>query len=143
MVETHILTELDIETISTCDIFTGVTKEEIRDLLTGIMVFLLEKGETVHHEEHDGNCIYLIISGKICIYEDLDNQSSIPISLLERNNFFGNLKFIGGKNSKTFARAEEDTKLLKISYSKFMHSKRIPSTIRNKVILNIAENLIQ
>ena len=78
-----------------------------------------KKGELIFTEGDLGNEMFIIQSGKIRIFKNIDGFDQ-TLTLLEKGDFFGEMSILEGMPRSASAEAEEDCELLKINSANFV-----------------------
>lgn len=78
-----------------------------------------KKGEIIFKEGELGNEMYIIQSGKVRIYKDIDGYDQ-TLTSLEKGDFFGEMAILEGLPRTATAEAEEDCVLIKINSANFI-----------------------
>ena len=77
------------------------------------------KGDVIFREGDLGTEMYIIQSGKIRIYKDIDGYDQ-TLTVLEKGDFFGEMAILEGLPRTATAEAEEDTELIRINSANFV-----------------------
>lgn len=80
----------------------------LQDLAGKLSMARFGRGENIFNKGEDGNCLYLIISGRVLIYMSATGQE-VVIQTLEKSDFFGEMLLLDGGKRFASARAVEET----------------------------------
>jgi CRP-like cAMP-binding protein len=115
-------TSPDIDFLTTIDIFSDLTAEQLALFGPAIETQIFAGGDTLFNENDMGDCLYIIKEGKVSMRFSLKvNTGTIrPIVLTaEKNDFFGEFAFIDSSPRTATAIAEKDTVLIKMDRDSF------------------------
>ncbi len=88
--------------------FKGVNYP-LQDLAGKISMARFDKDENIFNMGEDGNCLYLIVSGRVLIYSKSDTGQEVVIQTLKKSDFFGEMPLLDGGKRFASARAVEET----------------------------------
>ncbi len=88
--------------------FKGVNYP-LQDLAGKMSMARFDRGENIFNKGEDGNCLYLIISGRVLIYSMSTTGQEVVIQTLEKSDFFGEMPLLDGGKRFASARAVEET----------------------------------
>jgi CRP-like cAMP-binding protein len=104
------------------------------------------KGELIFSEGELGNEMFIIQSGKVRIFKNIDGFDQ-TLTVLEKGDFFGEMSILEGMPRSASAEAEEDCDLIKINSANFvaMIKSNIEIAIRimRKLSLRLREANVQ
>ena len=81
----------------------------LQDLAGKMSMARFDRGENIFNKGEDGNCLYLIISGRVLIYSMSATGQEVVIQTLEKSDFFGEMPLLDGGKRFASARAVEET----------------------------------
>ena len=102
-------------------LFQTVSEKEFSNLSTWAKIEKYKSGKFVFREEDEGDSIFIVLEGMIEIFI-LDNNGKIIIfSRLNRGRYFGEQALLpnGSKSRNSYARADIDSRLIRIDRSFF------------------------
>lgn len=104
------------------------------------------KGQIVFQEGDLGNEMYIIQSGKVRIFKNIDGFDQ-TLTVLEKGDFFGEMSVLEGLPRSAAAEAEEDCELIKINSANFVamikSNVEIAIRIMRKLSLRLREANVQ
>lgn len=104
------------------ELFRDFPPEEFEKFSGIIREVRLKKGEILFEENDPGDALYLIQGGAIRIFRRLDMETGgeKSLALLETGTFVGEMSLLDGTPRSASARAEMETKVLKITREDFL-----------------------
>jgi len=108
-----------IERISQCDLFNQFNPDELRYLLEELEVIQIQGGETIMYEGEPGDCLYVVISGRLRVFVNLPNGEEQVVGEIARNESVGEMSILTGEPRSATVRALRDTQLVKLSRESF------------------------
>jgi CRP-like cAMP-binding protein len=104
------------------------------------------KGDLIFAEGDLGNEMYILHSGKVRIFKNIDGFDQ-TLTVLEKGDFFGEMSILEGLPRSASAEAEEDCELIKINSANFVAMIRsnveIAIRIMRKLSLRLREANVQ
>jgi small-conductance mechanosensitive channel len=91
-----------------------IDKSKVGDLADGIALQYYGIGETILVENEINDCLYIVIEGKVEQFARHINGDVVPISKLNRGDFFGENALLGAKPNPVTVRALTDLQVLVI-----------------------------
>src|SRR3972149_7911409 len=105
-----------------------------------------KKGELIFAEGDLGNEMFILHSGKIRIFKNIDGYDQ-TLTVLEKGDFFGEMSVLEGMPRSAAAEAEEDCELIKINSANFVamikSNVEIAIRIMRKLSLRLREANVQ
>ena len=98
--------------LSTLPIFEGLSRGQLRQIQRILHARTYLKDETVFNETEPGAGMYIIESGRVAVYKQVEDGDPIVLAEFVKGNFFGELALIEEIPRSATARALEPTKLL-------------------------------
>jgi CRP-like cAMP-binding protein len=99
-----------------------------------------KKGEKIFQEGELGTEMYIIHSGKVRIYKDIDGYDQ-TLSILEKGDFFGEMAVLEGLPRTASAEAEEDCVLIKINSANFISMIKANTEIAIRIMRKLSLKL--
>ncbi len=93
-------------------LFRNVEIASISDCISRCTFREMKKGEQLLSPEEDNNNVYLMISGRMVVYLDLDEVT--PLTLVEPGECVGEMSIIEGKNPSAYVIASEVSQIMEI-----------------------------
>lgn len=81
----------------------------LQDLAGKMSMARFKKGENIFSKGEDGNCLYLIISGRVLIYSMSAAGQEVAVQTLEKSDYFGEMSLVDGSKRFAGARAVDET----------------------------------
>src|SRR3990172_60970 len=105
-----------------------------------------KKGDLIFAEGDLGNEMFIIQSGKVRIFKNIDGFDQ-TLTVLEKGDFFGEMSVLEGMPRSAAAEAEEDCELIKINSANFVamikSNVEIAIRIMRKLSLRLGEANVQ
>lgn len=111
-------------------IFSGLTPEEVRDILKMGEVLEFQSGKTVFHEGTQGTKLFIVLKGEVSIY-----RRATEIAVLKRGDAFGEIAVLNKIPRTATASAKTMVRLFTLTESQVGDILKSPSGIR--VLLNV------
>lgn len=109
-----------IQILKQLKIFKNLPDKELQKIADIAIIKEIEKNHIIFNENDMGAELYIILSGKVEISKNLIGKTKKILSILEKNNFFGEISIFDNKKRSANAIALEKTKLLIISKDSFI-----------------------
>ncbi|KRQ00282.1 Crp/Fnr family transcriptional regulator [Bradyrhizobium sp. DASA03076] len=98
--------------------FGGLTDASLDLLISMLVECRFDAGATVVAEGEQGRSMFIVKSGRLAVSKRADSGGAIPISVLERGDFFGEMTLIEMQNRSATVVAESETVLYELSAQK-------------------------
>ncbi|HOK39834.1 MAG TPA: cyclic nucleotide-binding domain-containing protein [bacterium] len=108
-----------IEKLKKVNIFKNLSDELLNEILKIAQIKEFKKGDIICEEGEDGNEMFIILGGEIEISKNLVGKNKKVLTILEKDNFFGELSFFDNKKRSANAIALSDAILLVIEKERF------------------------
>jgi CRP/FNR family transcriptional regulator len=115
-------------------LFNGLERDEVVKIFAKGMTMRCAKGETLFYKGNIGNQMYIVLGGKIGIY---DGQK--VLSVLRVGEMFGEMALVTREARSATARAMEDSKLFVLSEETF--ERLLTKRVAIRILLNIIGTL--
>lgn len=118
-------------------LFHSLTDSELFDLSPKVILKEFKKNHVILHEEDTNNFMYIIVQGKVKIYQIGDQGKEMILSVHGSGEFFGEMSLIDGKTDPATVAAMENSIIAVISRNDFyslLHSQK-------KILENLLELL--
>lgn len=99
-----------------------------------------KKGEVIFKEGELGNEMYIIHSGKVRIYKEIEGFKE-PIAILEKGDFFGEMAILEGLPRTANAAADENCVLIKINSANFVSMIKANAEIAIRIMRKLSSRL--
>ncbi len=99
-----------------------------------------KKGDIIFKEGELGNEMYIIQSGKVRIYKDIEGYDQ-TLSTIEKGDFFGEMAILEGLPRTATAEAEEDCVLIKINSANFVSMIKANTEIAIRIMRKLSSRL--
>src|SRR6185295_14451782 len=98
------------------------------------------RGERIFSEASSGECLYVLVSGRVKIYASTGSKTK-TFALLDPGDFFGEMALLGQPTRSASARAILDTELLVLERKDFHKFLRDDSSLALTVLRTLCERL--
>ena len=98
------------------------------------------RGERIFSEDSSGECLYVLVSGRVKIYTSAGSRSK-TFALLEPGDFFGEMALLGEPTRSASARAILDTELLVLQRKDFHRFLKDDSVLTLTVLQTLCSRL--
>ena len=98
--------------------FGGLTDASLDLLVSMLVECRYETGATVVAEGEPGRSMFIVKSGRLAVSKRASSGGVIPISVLERGDFFGEMTLIEMQNRSATVVAESETVLYELTAQK-------------------------
>lgn len=108
-------------------LFHSLTDNELFDLSPKVTMKEFKKNHVILHEEDTNSFMYIIVQGKVKIYQIADQGKEMILSVHGSGEFFGEMSLIDGKTDPATVAAMETSTIAVISRSDFyslLHSQK-------------------
>ncbi len=122
-------------------LFVDLTRGEMKIIDGFVHERNFLKDEVIFDEGDEGQAIYIALSGHVLICRQ--GQTGLPIALLERGSFFGELALLDNAPRMAQARAAENCTLLVLFRGDFLNLMHSHALIASKIALQLARHLGQ
>ena len=101
--------------LSAMEIFSDLSETEIESLMDSTSMSTAKKG-TVFYGSKDGpEVLFLLKSGRVELYRELQDDKRLTLAVVEEGSFFGEMSLTGQHLLGTTARALEDSVICAMS----------------------------
>lgn len=124
-------------------VFQNLNIFEAQTFLEIVSIRTFQEGEFIFHEGDTGDCLFVILEGKVDIVKEINTEYSKTLASFEPNTAFGEMTLIHEEISprSASALAQERTRLLMVFKEDFQKLIDFGSIIAYKVTLNICRLL--
>ena len=125
--------------IKAVPLFTGLTREEVIKIFAKGMTMRCTKGETIFYKGNIGNQMYVVLGGKVGVYDGDKLLASMHVG-----DMFGEMALVNQEPRSATARAMEDSKLFVLSQDIFerLMTKRVAIQILMNIIRTLSKRLV-
>ena len=120
--------------IKRVELFHGLTPDEVAKIFSRGMTMQCQKDEVLFHKGNSGNQMYVVLGGKIGIYDG----SSI-IAVLRTGDMFGEMALVTAEPRSATAKAMEHSKLFVLSQTTF--ERLLTKRVAIRILMNIIKTL--
>jgi len=108
------------EFLKSVPIFSELDAERLKQIsLLGSRKFY-KKDSTILHERETGSALFVIISGKVKVSRESDDNKEVILTILNESDFFGEMAILDGLSRSASVIAIEDTELFLIQRTDFL-----------------------
>lgn len=124
--------------IKAVPLFTGLNREEVLKIFGKGMTMRCTKGETIFFKGNIGNQMFVVLGGKVGIYDGEKHLASMRVG-----DMFGEMALVNQEPRSATAKAMEDTKLFVLSQDVFerLMTKRVAIQILMNIIRTLSGRL--
>ncbi len=122
--------------------FAGFAEEELRVLADFTEEQNFKEGEIIFNEQSPTTAVYFILHGRVTIYRSLMGCSNF-ITILEKNDIFGEVAFVDQQARSAAANALDDTQVAKFNYDHFDVIQKQNPVIGMKLLKALMKELTQ
>lgn len=108
----------DIRTLSGVGLFSELNAEQLRLLAFGAETVRLSAGEEIYREGAAADCAFVVASGRVVLYRERDGEA-VAVARLGEGAIIGEMALIAPVKRITYAAAETDAELVRLSRSLF------------------------
>lgn len=104
-----------------CGLFAGLAEVEIGGIVRAARQTLVRSGQVVCRQGDQGDSMFLILSGRVCVSVDRVGEGETTLNHLGTGHHFGELSMLVGGPRTATVRAVMDTELLELGRREFHH----------------------
>lgn len=101
--------------IKNVSLFKALTIDQLRDLARVCDVEFYPTGTYLYQEGDPGGVLYILVNGKVRIFQEKHNASSARLAEIEAGGYFGEVDFFDGCSRTTSATAIVDSMTVRLS----------------------------
>lgn len=101
-------------------LFEGIKKESIENLEKRLKPCSYGKGETIIHQDDEGDSMYFIISGRLKVVSTIEDGKEALLDFLHDGDYFGELSLFDQELRSASVIAVEDSVLIHISRAELL-----------------------
>ena len=125
--------------LHTSDQFNGMDKDALSNLETELELIHCSSGQYLIHEGDDSDCIYIIVSGRLQVFDQYGEEGERILLELGRGQTVGEMAIISGGKRSASVRATRDSLMAKLSQEGFnrllqAHPQAITRQFAGKII---------
>ena len=94
--------------LSALSIFRDLSERDVEELMTGVPMRPVERGEVFFRADEGPEVLFLLKSGKVELYRESPDGKKLTLALVEGGAFFGEMSLVGQRVAGTSAMAVED-----------------------------------
>lgn len=122
--------------------FSCFSEDELRVLADFTEEQSFKEGEIIFNEQSPTTAVYFILHGRVTIYRSLMGCSNF-ITILEKNDIFGEVAFVDQQTRSAAANALDDTQVAKFNYDHFDIIQKQSPVIGMKLLKALMKELTQ
>lgn len=124
--------------IKAVPLFHGLTREEVLKIFSKGMTMRCTKGETIFFKGNVGNQMYVVLGGKIGVYDGDKHLASLHVG-----DMFGEMALVNQEPRSATTRAMEDSKLFVLTQDVFerLMTKRVAIQMLMNIIRTLSTRL--
>jgi len=101
--------------VASTDLFGQLSRSALRDVMSELTHMHVRGGGTLYKVNDPGDCMYIVITGRLLVYSILPDQTQKMITEIGPGEYVGELELIMGEKRALTIKAIRDTELLKLS----------------------------
>lgn len=122
-------------------LFSRFEGHEIRQMAEYMHAYSVDAGVTVFPEGMHGNCMALLVSGKIEVLKNDKNDQPHPIAVITAGKTFGEMSLIDGQPYSASTRTVQPSTIVLITRDNFMQCVQRHPALGVKLLMEIARLL--
>ncbi|MCG9968622.1 DUF2225 domain-containing protein [Pelotomaculum terephthalicicum JT] len=136
-------TEKTIKVMKKIPFLNDTEERYLFELVKRLKVVSFKKNATIFEKGDEGVCMYIVLSGKVDIYNRGSNGNEVIHETLTSTEIIDEMSLLDGFERSAYARAAEDTVLFKLDRNDFFDFLRKNQEVAIKVIIKISAKLRQ
>jgi CRP/FNR family transcriptional regulator len=113
------LENISIEFLKTVELFSSLTDEELCQIRTKVTLKEFRKNEIILYEEDTNEFMYIIIFGKVKVFQTTEDGKDSILAIHGSGEFFGEISLIDGETTPATVSATENSLIAVISKRDF------------------------
>jgi predicted acylesterase/phospholipase RssA/CRP-like cAMP-binding protein len=105
--------------VAAIDLFRNLSRSALRDVMSELKHVHIRGGGTLFRINDPGDCMYIVITGRLLVYSVLPDQTQKMISEIGPGDYVGELELIMTERRNLTVKAIRDTELLQLSKTGF------------------------
>ncbi len=105
--------------LARCPIFLEMTPDECQEVLDLAEVTTFPAGETILHEGHSIQMLWIILRGRCEVVKSMENGQEQQLAVLERGGLFGEMSFFHPAPHSASVRALSEIQVMTLSREKY------------------------
>ncbi len=126
--------------LSQVSLLKGLSVKTINKIADYAKFHQFRRGEKIFTEDSSGQCLYVLVSGRVKIYTSAGTRTK-TFALLDPGDFFGEMALLGEPTRSASARALLDTELLVLDRKDFYRFLKIDSNLTITVLQTLCSRL--
>jgi len=115
----RVLTRMQVDVLSTASNFTDIPHQSLIKTVSMAEQLVLPQGETIFTKGDKGDTFFVVISGKVLVYQDSEDGTENSLATLEAGEGFGEMALLTGEPRSTSVKTLEPTSLLVLTKNYF------------------------
>lgn len=128
--------------LSGVSLLKGLPEKALSKISKYARVHHFRRGEQIFSEASAGDCLYVLVSGRVRIYTSAGSRSK-TFALLDAGDFFGEMALLGESTRSASARAILDSELLVLQRKDFYRFLRIDPDLTLTILETLCHRLRQ
>lgn len=108
-----------VAAIERVDLLRGLSTEELGDLADSLLEVPYNRGEILFHQGETGQCLYLLIRGRVSVRVSTDDGLEREVAQLHPGEFFGEMSLLTGASRSATVVALEDSECYRLDKGSF------------------------
>jgi CRP/FNR family transcriptional regulator, cyclic AMP receptor protein len=135
--------ERKLQALQSVNIFQGLTANELKEVEAATYTRQYRSGEYIFRQGNPGNGMYIILQGKVAIFNDSGNgvESGNILATVEEGNFLGEFSLLDEAPRSASAYCSENTEAITFFRGDLLDILNRKPLLGSKIILNVARAL--
>jgi len=126
--------------LSRVSLFQGLSGSLLKKISSFAKFHIFRRGEGIFSEASSGECLYVLVSGRVKIYASAGSRTK-TFALLDPGDFFGEMALLGQPIRSASARALLDSELLVLERKDFHKFLRDDAALAMTVLRTVCDRL--
>lgn len=126
--------------LSQVSLLRGLPKRTLAKIARYAKFRRFRRGEQIFPENSSGDCLYVLVSGRVKIYTSTGSRSK-TFAMLDPGDFFGEMALLGQTTRSASARAIQDSELLVLQRKDFHRFLKVDSDLTLTVLETLCTRL--
>ncbi len=115
----RVLARMHVDVLSTASFFHDIPHESLEKTVSIAEQLVLPEGDIIFNRGDKGDTFFVVISGKVLVYLDMDDGTEQALTTLDAGDGFGEMALLTGELRSTSVKTLEPTSLLVLTKNYF------------------------